>query len=179
MIDWSILSGLDVALLAMVGVSAIVGVIIGVSGEVGRLLGFAGAVGAGYGSVRVWQRVADLLIRSEAAAHWRGVAVILGVVVTAIFAAWLVRTLVKRSVQVIIRQPADMILGLLFGVCRGALIAVAFFFLASYVVSGGLAHSFFEKSQLGKAGRPVVEVLRDYAGTARRPMLDAWREFIR
>jgi len=178
MIDWSILSGLDIALLAIIGGSAIVGVMIGLSGEVGRLLGFAGAIGAGYFSVRLWQRVADFLIRPEAASYWRGVMVIVGVVITAILAGWLVRTLAQRSVQVIVRQPADMILGLLFGVSRGVLVAIAFFFLASYVLEGESQHYVFQTTQLGKASLPAVEVLRDYAGTASRPMLDAWRELM-
>ena len=165
--DWSILSGLDIALLTVIGASAIVGVILGLSGETGRLLGLAGAVGAGYGSVRLWQRAADSAVPPEAASYWHGIVVILGVLVTAVLAGWLVRTLVKRSVQVIVRQPADMIFGLLFGAFRGLLITVIFFFLASYVVTGSAEYYIFEHSQLGKASRPAVTLLRDFAGALR------------
>ncbi|MCL1857585.1 MAG: CvpA family protein, partial [Kiritimatiellaeota bacterium] len=149
---------------------------VGISGEIGRLIGFVAAAVAGYFSVGPWQDLAARLVRAEAATHWRGVVVVLGVIVTVVVVASVVRWLVKRCIRLVIHQPVDALLGLLFGLLRGALIAVFFFFLASYVAFGAAAQYLFETSWIGQASLPSVGLLRDTIGEPHLPMLDAWRE---
>lgn len=112
---------LDIVAIGIVAVGCLLGLLRGLSGEIARILALVGAFAAGSLAGPAWR---------SACASWfpapfpQGLASIIGLLLIATLAGWIVRKFVDKCLKLLVPQPANAILG-------GILGAVAAFCLAS------------------------------------------------
>ena len=120
----------DYVILAIAAGCAATGLFIGVSGALAFLAGTAAAVFAGrFG----WPFSANYLESGLA----RGLAVS----VATLFAFWIARALVKRTVKVAVAQPADAIYGAVLAAVSGLAVGLGVVWLAQFLGIPGAGES--------------------------------------
>jgi uncharacterized membrane protein required for colicin V production len=120
---------LDLVAFGLVALGCVLGLIRGLSGELARVLAFFGAfVGCGL-FAPPWKR---------ACAGWCGderflgaLLAVVGVLFIAALSGWLVRKFVDKCLRVLVPQPANSLLGGIFGAAGAFLLAAVLCFLLS------------------------------------------------
>jgi len=156
--------GIDVLAVALLAFGAVRGGFRGLTGEVARIAGFVAAVGAGFWVSTFWGDCAARWLPAESQAAWRGLVVVVGLVVSAVAAGQLVRWAVDRFLRLLLDQPANAVLGVVAGGIRAALLVVVLFFLASFVAFGESGRVLFKDSAAGRMALPAVQRLRWHLG---------------
>jgi len=162
---------IDIVALAGIALSALMGVLHGLTGELARLCGVGAGALAGYYTARLWQSLAAQWFTEEAARMQRGIVVVVAILVTVVVTSAVTWRIVKRFLRLILQQPADGILGGVFGTVRGAVVVLFLLCLGSFVLRGDAEDYVFWNSTTGRSSLPAVRWVRATIGKASLPFL--------
>lgn len=143
---------IDIALVVLLVIFCISGSIHGMAGECARLL----ALGTAIAVVRLCYPILNTQVFPGHALPWRILAMASTIILAALAGA-LAHWLSKKSIKILIGQPADAIIGGAIALATTVLaILVSFFFLYA-IPSDSLYLTLFRQSRAGRSSRPIIE----------------------
>lgn len=129
MIEWPALGGVDLAMLAMIAVSALVGAVRGLTFEVLSLLGW---VAAWFAGLWLGPPLAPHIPIGAPGSSLNGIAAFASAFLIVLIVWGLMARGVSALVGKTLLRPLDRLLGAVFGVARGLLVLLALTVVVSY-----------------------------------------------
>lgn len=173
----------DLLVLAIVGLSGLVGL---ASGATAAILGLASWIGAAAVALLYGARLTPFVVQAGAPAGFAELIAMGGLFIVALIAFRVVAGLIARAVSGSVLGPLDRLLGLAFGLARGAALVCVLYLVASQFIRPDLQPAWMNEAYLigpvrqgaaliaGYLPEPVpVEPLRPPPAADRRQAMDA------